>query len=156
MHVRVWRQKGEESIRRFWPGSPPSGEHQGLRSLTAALYTGRIPRRRLGCYRNLGRKLDNLGGRGGTLRATVTSAVCWQTACKMEHLLDALARKAEKRFPNAMHAASAQALDQDDAEAEEGRRFKQVDMIDEIRIECREDKDDPNDPLKRPGSSVRR
>jgi len=40
------------------------------------------------------------------------------------------------------------ALDQDDADAEEGRRFKQADVIDEIRVERREDKDQPDDPLE--------
>jgi hypothetical protein len=58
--------------------------------------------------------------------------------------------------PEVVDAASDRVLDQDDADAEEGRRFKQVHVIDEKRVECREDKDQPNDPFERPGSGVRR
>jgi hypothetical protein len=52
-------------------------------------------------------------------------------------------------------AASDQALDQDDADAEEYRSIKQADVIDEQRVECREDKDHSDDPLVRPGLVVR-
>ena len=58
--------------------------------------------------------------------------------------------------PEVVDAASDRTLDQDDADAEEGRRFKQVYVIDEKRVECRKDKDQSNDPFERSGSGVRR
>lgn len=52
------------------------------------------------------------------------------------------------RARGGVDAALDRALDQDDADAEEGRCFKQVHVIDEICVECREDKDQPNDPFE--------
>lgn len=42
-------------------------------------------------------------------------------------------------------------LGQDDADAEEDRSVKEAGVIDEQRIECPEDQDQPNEPLERHG-----
>jgi hypothetical protein len=70
-----------------------------------------------------------------------------------DHGETAYAFSFKRQFPA---PASDQELDQDNADAEEYRRVLQTDVIDKKRVERPKDKDQPDEPLERYGSSVGR